>query len=426
MRALSPSLSDRDLHRTGDPIGWPARTGPGGASGPRTPARIRPAGRAAGDAATGGRADQVVRVRPAASARFLLWWAVVVSTFGLLAVAGLGYAADLAAGRSPWWTAAHEALYSAVGVVLLFVVARTDYRRWRRWARALLVLSFVGLVAVHAPVIGLAANGSHRWVGVGSLRIQPSEVAKAALVLFLADLLARPMGQRRRWGAVLRPALGVTAALAGLVMAEPDLGTTAIILVIGFAMLWVGGLPLRHLGPLSAGGVGAVLLAGLALPARRQRLLVFLHPWAHLEGTGWQLVNALAAISSGHLFGVGLAAGSAVFGYVPNVTTDFVFSGIAQELGFVGAVGVISAFCAFAVVGTRVAGRAPDRFGGLLAAGITIWISAQAIVNVGATLGMLPVTGVPLPLVSAGGSAMVVEAAAVGLLVSVARRGRRR
>lgn len=426
MRALSSSLAERDLRRADDPIGWPAGTGPGGTSRPGRPARPRPAGRSVDGGATAGRPARLSRPRPETTARFLLWWAVVVSTFGLLAVAGLGYAADLAAGRSPWWTAAHEALYSVAGVLLLSLVARSDYRRWRRWARALLVVSFAGLVAVHAPVIGLAANGSHRWVGVGFLRVQPSEVAKAALVLFLADLLARPMGRTRGWGATLRPALGVTVALAGLVMAEPDLGTTTIILAIGFAMLWVGGLPLRHLGPLSVGGVGAVLLAGLAMPARRQRLLVFLHPWAHLQGQGWQLVNALVAISSGHLFGVGLAAGSSAFGYVPNVTTDFVFSGIGQELGFVGAAGVICAFGAFAVVGARAAGRAPDRFGGLLAAGVTIWITTQAIVNVGATLGMLPVTGVPLPLVSAGGSAMVVEAAAIGLLVSVARRGRRR
>jgi cell division protein FtsW len=220
--------------------------------------------------------------------------------------------------------------------------------------------------------------------------------------------------------------LPVTGLLAGLVMAQPDLGTTVILGVIGFGMLFVAGAPLRYLIPFAGAGIGLAGLAAVAAPYRRARLLAFLDPWKDpLEG-GYHTIQSLIALGSGGWFGVGLGASRQKWLYVPNAHTDFIYSILGEETGVLGTLAVLGMFAFLTYLGIRIARAAPDRFGTLIAAGITLWIASQALINIGAVTATLPVTGVPLPLVSFGGSSLVVSLIAMGILTNIARAGKAR
>jgi len=214
------------------------------------------------------------------------------------------------------------------------------------------------------------------------------------------------------------------ALLALLIMAQPDMGTTGIVLAVAFALSFVAGTPVKALAK-AAGAMGAVgFVAGMVAPYRRDRLLTFLHPFKDAGNTGYQIVQSYVSLGSGGLFGRGLGNGIEKWGFLPNPYTDFIFAVIAEETGLLGTIVVVLLFAGFAVLGVRAAVRAPDRFGTLLATGITAWIVVQALLNMGAVIGILPVTGVPLPFVSFGGSSLVITLAGVGILANVARNGR--
>src|SRR5205807_3082254 len=217
-----------------------------------------------------------------------------------------------------------------------------------------------------------------------------------------------------------RPILVVLAAVTLLVMAQPDMGTTLVLGTIVLALLFVGGIELRRIGRLLAIGACGALVLGLVEGYRRARLFSFLHPWKDAGNTGYQIVQSLVGLASGHWTGLGLGASRAKWGFLPNAYTDFIFAIIGEELGLIGTLLVIGLFAAFAVLGVRTALKAPDRFGALLAAGITAWVVGQALINIGAVIGVLPVTGVPLPFVSFGGSSLVITMGAAGILLNVA------
>jgi cell division protein FtsW len=268
----------------------------------------------------------------------------------------------------------------------------------------------------------VGANGATRWIGYGPIAVQPSELAKLGILLFCADLLARRIHRIHDTRATLRPVLVVTGLAAALIMAQPNLGTTLVVVAIVVTLLFVAGAPLKKLGVLGAVGVGAAVLAAMAAPYRRARVLAFLDPWADPLNTGYQTIQAWAAIAEGGISGVGVGAGRAKWGFLPFAHTDFIFAVIAEELGLIGAVAVLGLFLALALLGVRTSLRAPDAFGTLLAAGVTGWFVMQAFVNIGAVVGVLPVTGVPLPFVSAGGSSLLASMAAAGMLLNVARQ----
>jgi cell division protein FtsW len=325
---------------------------------------------------------------------------------------------------SPWVYFERQVLWVAVGAGAMAVCARLDYRVWRRFSGPLVVLALVLLVLVLIPGVGVLVDGSSRWVGTGSFRIQPSELMKLALVLFGADLLARRAGRSRQWARTVRP-LTLAFFLAGLlVMMQPDMGTTLVLASIVFGLLFAAGTRVRTLAVLVTASVSGAVLLGLAEPYRRARLLSFLDPWAHRSDQGYQVVQSLVGLGSGHLWGVGLGASRAKWGFLPNAHTDFIFAIIGEELGLIGSLLVVGLFGALAFLGIRTAARAPDRFGRFLAIGITSWIVCQAFINIGAVIGLLPVTGLPLPFVSFGGSSLVIVMAATGLLLSVAARER--
>jgi cell division protein FtsW len=315
-----------------------------------------------------------------------------------------------------------QVAWAAIGVVGMLVASRVDYRRWRPLGWVMLGVSFVCLLLVLHPAFGTRVGGSARWIGFGSFRVQPSELAKLALLLVAADVCVRKQGRLTTLKEVMLP-LGVLATLAaGLILMQPDLGTTLIVVIIVFVVVFVGGTPIPLLGVMGAlGGLGA---AGIALTAgyRRARLFSFLNPFKDPLNSGYQAVQSLIALGSGGFFGVGLGASRQKWSYVPNAHTDFIFAIIGEELGLIGTMLVIGLFVAFAYTGVRIAKRAPDPFGRLVAIGVTVWIVGQGVVNMGAVTGLLPITGVPLPLVSFGGSALVFSLVAIGILANIARQ----
>jgi cell division protein FtsW len=380
---------------------------------------------AVGDAT--GRPARVSRAaRPVLGAGSTYWLLLAVAaallTVGVVMVLSASSVAAFAKTGDSYAYFKRQLLWVVGGVMVMLVVSRIDYRRWRRLGTPLLVVATAGLVYVLVHPGAISAYGSTRWISIGAgVSIQPAEFAKLALLLFSADVLtrkARLLGDVRH---LLVPVLPLTMLLAALVMLEPDLGTTLLLCAIAFGMLFVAGTPLLLLGGI--GSLGLAAGAGLIMSAdyRRSRFLSFMDPAADPQNAGYQFIQGRLALGSGGLLGVGLGAGRQKWSYVPNAHTDFIFAIIGEELGLLGTLSILLLFVAFAYGGVRVAQHAPDPFGRYLAGGITVWIVVQALVNIGAVVGVLPITGVPLPLVSFGGSSMLVLLAATGMLLNVAR-----
>jgi len=314
-----------------------------------------------------------------------------------------------------------QAASAVVGTVALLVTSRMRYQAWQRLSGPFLGLTVVLLVLVLHPAAAVQAYGASRWIALGPVTIQPSEVAKLALVVFVAAVLARKGNRLDDPAHLVVPLLPVTVLVCGLVILQPDLGTVVILAGSAFLLLFTAGVRLRYL--LVASGAGALVGTALIFGEgyRRARLLSFLHPWADAKNTGYQLIQSLIALGSGGWFGVGLGNSRQKWMYVPNAHTDFIFSILGEELGLIGEIAVLLAFGLLLYGGIRVAARAPDAFGRLLASGVVAWFGLQVVVNLGAVTGLLPITGVPLPMLSYGGSSLVVSLAAVGMLVSIAR-----
>lgn len=326
------------------------------------------------------------------------------------------------AGASPWSDFVRQCIFVVVGLAVAAVASRVRPETLRRFRFVLPIGVLCLLVAVFLPGLGHYAGGSSRWIGVGPIQVQPSELMKLALIVFGADLLARRARRRDQFQALVVPLL-VLLALAGmLIMKQPDLGTAIILCCITFGLLFAASVRLRLL----AGVMATVALVGgyLALHAayRRDRLLSFMNPFAHASGTGYQVVQSLATLGLGGPLGNGVGGTPTTWGYLPNSHTDFVYAVVGGNLGLFGSFAVLLGFGAFAWAGIRVAARERELFTRYLAVGITVWILTQAIINIGGVVGALPVTGIPLPFVSYGGSALVVAMTGAGILVGIARR----
>jgi cell division protein FtsW len=363
---------------------------------------------------------------PVAAARESGWLLLATVTallivMGLMMVLSASSAEALRSYGGAWVFFQRQAIWVAVGTVAMVVTACWDYRRWSRLGWPLVIASLVLLAAVHIPGVGINVSGSTRWLGFGFFTFQPSELAKFALLVFVADLLARRSDRMHESRLTLRPVVVVAGSVGALVLLQPDMGTAMVMVLIVLVELFVAGLPLiRMAGVFFASTVGAVVLA-MGAGYRRNRVFGFVDPFGDLSNTGYQVAQSLVALGTGHIGGVGLGASRAKWGFLPNAHTDFIFAIVGEELGLVGTLLVLGLFAAFAVLGIRAAVRAPDRFGMLMATGITAWVVGQALVNMGAVTGMLPVTGVPLPFLSFGGTALVSTMAAVGILLNVAR-----
>jgi cell division protein FtsW len=314
-------------------------------------------------------------------------------------------------------------VFGAVGLVLLQVLARGGLELLPRVTPALLALSFVLLVVVKLPGVGVEINGARRWIGAGPLQFQPSELMKLALVLYATGLLATTPSRLRslRDGAT-GPLLLVAGAAIALVASQPDLGTALVIAFTLGSLLLVAGVPLGLLGRIAGVGVVLVGLFILVEPYRAARVTAFLNPWAHADSSGFQSVQGQIALGSGGLFGVGLGESVQKIFYLPEAHTDFILAVIGEELGVAGVCGLLFLYGLIGYAGLRTAKAARTRYTQLLAAGLTSLILCQALLNVFAVLGIAPLTGVPLPFISSGSSSLLVLLATMGLLLNVASR----
>jgi cell division protein FtsW len=345
---------------------------------------------------------------------------VLLLALGLVMVLSASSIVSLRLHDSVYTLAQRQALFAIVGLAAMVVASRVPVRMWRGFAWPTLVIALVLLVAV--LLIGVEVSGQKNWIDImGPFRLQPSEIAKFAVVLWSADLLARKETLLDRWSHLLVPLLPVTFLILGLVLLQGDVGNTLIIAAIVGGVLFAAGAPMRLFVGLGAVGLAAVAALSYAAPYRLNRFRSWLDPSADRLGDGWQLIQGQYALGTGGWWGVGLGASREKWGSLPEAHTDFIFSVIGEELGLVGTLMVLTLFAVIAFAAFRLVQTSTDTFVRLASAGIGTWIIVQAIINIGGVLGLLPITGVSLPLVSYGGSSLVPLLLSLGMLMSFAR-----
>ena len=347
---------------------------------------------------------------------------LTLNAIGLVMVLSVSSVTSLYVGQSTWFTFQRQLVWCMGALVAMVLVMRTDYRQWKKYANAAVALTMVLLVAVLIPGIGTTANGATRWIYFGPISFQPSELAKLAMVLFAAAWLADKAGEERNARTTIRPVLLICSIMCGFILLQPNLGTAVVIVVIAFAALFMAGVPMLPLTGWSLVSGGAAALAAWGSGYRRDRVTSMLDPWADPLDTGWQTIQSRVGIASGGASGVGLGESRIKWGFLPEAQTDFIFAVLAEEMGWLGAMFVVGLFAGFVLCGIWVALNAPDRFGQVLATGITVWVGAQAFVNIAAVVGVLPITGVPLPFLSVGGSSLLMSMVATGMLLNIARQ----
>ncbi len=313
------------------------------------------------------------------------------------------------------------------GAVVFWLISRFDYRKWLGLGPILLIAAVAMLVAVLIPGLGITHSGARRWLGVGPLEFQPSEAVKFPLAIVLAGLLSarEKAGELRSMRRTLLPVASMTISIALLVVIEPDFDSTLVILGLVGGLLLLVGIPKTWLLGAAVGGA-ALSYYELSEPFRRARLFVFLNPWKDALGTGYQSIAGYTSLALGGWFGAGPGASTATWGFLPVAYSDFVFAVIGEEFGVAGCLVVVCCFLAFGVIGFKIALRAPDRFGTLLAAGLTLTVLLQAVINIGMVVGIFPVSGLTLPFISYGGTSLVLMLSAAGILCNIAYQGRPR
>lgn len=317
----------------------------------------------------------------------------------------------------------HQLLLGLIpGVILMFVLSRIDYHVWRKYSRWFFIASIVLLLLVFIPGLGLSLGGARSWIVIGGMSLQPAELVKLFFLLFLASWLEERTSSLDDWMHGLVPFMGAFGVVALLIMLQPDTGTMSIIAVMSVAVYFVAGAPWKHIGALFAGGIAGLGLLIAMAPYRMARFTTFLNPDMDTQGAGYHLKQSLLAIGSGGFLGLGLGHSRQKFSYLPEPAGDSIFAVGSEELGFIFSFIMVSLFIYFIVRGITISRKAPDMFGKLLAIGLVTWVGWQAIMNIGAMVGILPLTGVPLPMVSYGGTALMTVLAALGILINISKQ----
>lgn len=357
-------------------------------------------------------------------ASLLLLITGIMVVFGLIMVFSSSSAAARWAYDDSLLFFKRQLLWALAGIATLLFFIRFNYRRLAGLAFPLLIFSLILLVAVLIPGIGSVVNGARRWILLGPVQLQPADLFRFSLVLFMALQLSKRRLAPWSWVEIAKPYGVVIAAASLLVLLQPDLGSVLSMGIAAGLLLFLGGVPGRKMGQLSAAAFALVLLAIVSSEYRRERLLAFLNPWADARDSGFQIVQSMIAFGSGGVLGVGPGNGIQKYNYLPEAHTDMIFSIVGEELGLIGVTAVLGFFLAIGYLGLRIALRAKEPFGTYLAAGLTTLLISQAGINLGAVMGILPLTGIPLPFISYGGSSLVVSLASIGVLVNIATNRR--
>lgn len=347
--------------------------------------------------------------------------AVILLAIGIVMIFSSSAAIALQRYDDPYYFLKRQSAWAVLGIVAMMMAMRIDYRRYSRYSYLLYALAALGLVMVLVPGIGHSVNGAQRWISLGFATFQPSEFAKLALLIFFAGLLAKKSaeGKLRDFQFGFVPNLAALGLIVLLIQLQPDLGTAIMIALSIFFMFIVAGMRMSFIVSTALFTLPFVLISIFTVAYRKKRIMSFLNPWDDTADSGYQIIQSFIALSNGGLWGTGLGASQQKLFYLPEPHTDFIFSIMVEETGFVGAICVLALFMILTWRGFRVGLRVHDKFGSLLALGITFAISAQAIVNIAVTLGMLPTKGLPLPFISLGGSALVMWMISVGILTNI-------
>ncbi|WP_267893613.1 stage V sporulation protein E [Virgibacillus senegalensis] len=314
-----------------------------------------------------------------------------------------------------------QLLFAGAGIAAMLVVMNVPYSSWQKYAKPLLFICFLLLLAVLVPGIGLVRGGARSWIGVGAFSIQPSEFMKLGLIIFLSTYLASNQKYITSFKKGFFPALLLIFTAFGLIMLQPDLGTGVVLVLTCFVMLFVAGAKLSHFAGLAVLGIAGFLGLILSAPYRINRITAFLNPWEDPLGNGFQIIQSLYAIGPGGLMGLGLGQSLQKFFYLPEPHNDFIFAILAEELGFIGGTFLIILFGVFLWRGIRISLAAPDTFGSLLGLGIVGMVTIQIMINVSVVIGLIPVTGITLPFLSYGGSSLTLTLCSMGILLNISR-----
>ncbi len=342
--------------------------------------------------------------------------------FGLLMVASAGIMLSISKFGSEYFFFKRQLLNGIIpGLILLYFVQKIDYRRWKKIAVPFFLLALVFLVLVFIPSLGTNFQGASRWLDFGIISFQPSEMMKLAIIFYLALWLEKKENKLKSFSEGFVPFALILGVVIFLIIKQPDMGTLGLIVLVSLAMFFVSGVPISFLAILGfGGGLLAFILIKLE-PYRMRRILTFFDPSMDPQGIGYQINQALIAVGTGGIFGLGLGASRQKFNYLPEPVGDSIFAITAEELGMAGASFMVILFVLFALRGYKIAINAPDKFGKLVAIGVTSWIIFQALINIMAIMGMIPLTGIPLPLVSYGSTSMVFSLIAIGVLLNISK-----
>lgn len=367
------------------------------------------------------RGGVALAVRPK-SPDFIIFFAVMaLLVFGVVMVYSSSAVSAYVNFNDSYYFLKRQIIWVTLGIMAMLFTLNVDYHVWRKFATPIFIATLILLILVLIPGLGKVVNGARRWLGFGFLTFQPSEIAKLSMVLFSSASLAHNQEKITMFIKGLIPQLLMLLLVFGLILKEPDLGTALAIGGTIFIMLFAAGAKLLHLTSLGVVGISGIIAAIILEPYRLKRILAFSDPWADPLNTGYHIIQSLYALGSGGLFGVGLGRSREKFLYLPEPHTDFIFAILGEELGFIGTVTVLLLFFFFAWRGFKIAISAPDIYGSMLAAGLTTMIIMQALMNIAVVTASMPVTGIPLPFISFGGSALIFTLAGVGILLNISR-----
>lgn len=364
----------------------------------------------------------MVKNKPKKPDRILLSAIIALLVFGLMMIASAGVVLSKVKFGDDYFFFKHQLFWGIIpGLILLFIVQKIDYQKWRKFAMPFFFFALITLVLVFIPGIGSQLQGASRWIMLGPISFQPTEMMKLAIIFYLALWIESRGEKVKNFSEGLVPFIFIIGIVSFLIIKQPDMGTLGLILLVAMTMFFIGGVPIKYLlGLLFSGAFLSFILVKLE-PYRMNRILTFMNPEFDPKGIGYQINQALIAVSTGGIFGLGIGHSRQKFNYLPEPVGDSIFAIIAEELGMLGAGILILIFIVIALRGYKIAKNAPDKFGKLLAVGITSWIVFQALINMMSIVGTIPMTGIPLPFVSYGSTSLIFSLIGAGVLLNISR-----